>query len=346
MIYIIGWLLVYYYFAMCFFLKRHLKVIAGGVILLLSLIAIFRGSVGTDTATYERLVTRIDTWSGLEPAFWILMYVFNLWLDDPVWVVRAFSGIFAGILLWFVYKSDEEELFFLMAFFVPLFFYNYSMNVIRVGIAFSILLLALQQDRRQEYKKAILLGVLSVLFHYSLLFALFFLWFNLDYNKENVWNRKNLFLIFAVSSLIAILVILNEHYFLSKLAIYAYLEAPSLFSGLSRIMLGLVLLAPIPFSNISEYQKKRIIYSSLFFMILFFSMGIYVTPRLLDMVNLLIPMAMLRAYRRVNEPMDWRFKAALFVAGLGGAVGMYRYMLNESFWSPSPFLPYHTVFDR
>ncbi|SHK80165.1 EpsG family protein [Rhodothermus profundi] len=345
MIYLIGWLSIYYYHAISFFLRKQLRPLAIGVTLLLSLVAVLRGSVGTDTAVYERLATRSEAWSGIEPAFWILMYIFNAITQDPVLTVRAFSGVLAVVLMLYIYRSDEDELFFLMSFFMPLFFYNFSMNVIRVGIAFSILLLALQEDRRGRTLSAMLLGGLSVMFHYSMIFSLFYLWFNQEYKIESK-DRRSIMWMILLFVVMVVLVVLNENYFLAKLAVYARLEAPSLFSGISRIMLGLVLLTGVFLSSIPATQKKRIIYSSLFFMIFFFGLGIYVTPRLLDMVNLLIPIAMLRAYRRIQEPMDRTFKGALLLAGLGGAIGMYRYMLYESFWSPSPFLPYHTLFAR
>lgn len=343
MIYLVGWTLVYYYLALSFFLRKYVRWIAIVIIVLLSLIAAFRGAVGTDTSVYDRLVTRLESWSGIEPGFWFFMYIFYVITEDPVLSIRAFAIIFSLVLIFYIYRSDDDELFFLMSFFIPLFFYNFSMNIIRFGLAFSILLLALQEDRRQRYSRALFLAFVSIIFHYAMIFPIFYLWLVQEHNKLNV---RKIFWIIVFSLVIGLVIILGESYFMIKIMAYARLKEPSLFSGISRILLGLVLLSAVSLSKIPSDQKKRIIFSSLFFMAVFWGIGIYVTPRLLDMVNLLIPIAMLRVYHRIQKPMDKAFKVALFIAGLGGAMGMYRYMLRESFWTPSPFLPYHTFFDR
>lgn len=346
MIYLVGWLLVYYYFAISFFTRNYSRLLAISVVGILGLVAIFRGAVGTDTAVYERLASQAHVWQGLEPGFWLLTYLFSLIFDDPVIIVRLFSLLFTLILVWYLNRSDNEELFLLMAFVVPLFFYNFSMNVIRVGLALALLLMAFQEERRGKYKKAVLIAFSAVFFHYSMLFALFYLWLTHESINFSFSKFRNFLILFLSVLILIAFILINESYFLFKLSHYVVREAPSLFSGLSRLALGFVLLSSLFFTEIDKNYKYRIVGFSVFFMIIFFSLGIYVTPRLLDLVNFLIPIAIFRAYYRIREPVETPVKMGLFMAGLAGAAGMYRYMLYESFWTPSPFLPYHTFFEH
>ncbi len=346
MIYIVGWLLVYYYLVFSLFVRNYSRIFAILVLSVLGIIAILRGSVGTDTSVYERLASQAEVWQGIEPGFWFLMYLFSLVFNEPVIVVRIFSLLFVVILIWYLYRSDNEELFILMTFIVPLFFYNLSMNVIRVGLALSLLLIAFQEERRERYKNSLIIAFSALMFHYSMLFVLFYLWFTHESVNFKFLKFRNFIILSSTIFFSIVLILVNESYFFLKFYHYVIREAPSLFSGLSRLALGFVLLSSLFFSKIEKSYKYRIIAVSVFFMILFFSLNIYITPRFLDLINFLIPISILRAYRRLQLPVETPFKVALFVAGLAGAVGMYRYMLYESFWTSSPFLPYHTVFDR
>lgn len=72
----------------------------------------------------------------------------------------------------------------------------------------------------------------------------------------------------------------------------------------------------------------------------------YAGLRMLDLLVFVLAVAIMRAYGRTAQPVDRSVRVSWLLAGMVGAAGVYRNMLQESFWSNSPWLPYHTVFDR
>ncbi|WP_397546072.1 EpsG family protein [Rhodothermus marinus] len=345
MIYLAGWFLVYYYLAVRFFLQRHVRWLSILVILALGSIAILRGSVGTDTTVYERLAAHPREWAGIEPGFWVLLYLLHALIGDPIAIVRGVALLFTMLLLWFACRADDDELLLLMGFVLPVFFFNLSMNTIRVGLGLALLLLALQMERRQ-HPKAQWLALTTPLFHYSLVLALLFLW--IVTRPLRPQRLREILIPIGVLLIAFLMVALNEAYFAFKLRVYASFEAPSGLSGLSKLILGLILVSALPFTGLPRAEMRRLLFWALLFLGLSFGVTrlTYAGLRLLDLVVFLIPVAIFRLYARENRALDPVIKNTLIVAGLLGAAGMYRNMVLERFWSPSPWLPYHTIFDR
>ncbi|MDQ7040907.1 MAG: EpsG family protein [Rhodothermus sp.] len=344
MIYLIGWLLVYYYLVVRLLVRHRVRLLALGVIVLLGALAIFRGAVGTDTFSYEKAVIDSERMAGIEPGFWLLTALLHSLLQDPVLVIRGVACVFTVLLCWFVWKADDDELFFVMAFVVPVFFYAFSMNVLRMGLASVIFLLALQLDRRQQLQKALLLAFVSILFHYSVVFVILYLW--LIDNKLS--GKGKVVGIIGIVLFVVLLILFNETYFEIKLKSYVMIEPPGMLSGLSRIILCMVLLAGVVFSSLPPREKHRLFWWTLLFMGMFWGITriSYAGLRLLDLLIFTLAVAIMRSYGRTGQPVDRIVKASWLLAGLLGAAAMYRNMLQERFWSPSPWLPYHTLFER
>lgn len=344
MIYLIGWLLVYYYLAVRLLVRHRARLLALAVLLLLGGLAIFRGQVGTDTFAYEKAVFDSERMVGIEPGFRLIIFMLKSLIADPVFVIRGITAIFTLLICWFVWQADDDELFFVMAFVVPIFFYPFSMNVLRMGLASAIFLMALQLDRKKENRKAIILAIMSVLFHYSMIFAILYLWLV----DEQIGGKYRALGVFSMIVMVLLLVVLNEAYFVTKFQNYAVIEPPGMLSGLSRVVLCVILLGGVWFSSLPRPEIHRLVLWTLFFMGVFWGITrvSYAGLRMLDLLVFVLAVAIMRAYGRTGQPVDRSVRASWLLAGIVGAAGVYRNMLQESFWSPSPWLPYHTVFDR
>jgi len=344
MIYLIGWLLIYYYLIVRFLVQHRVRLLAVVVVLLLGGLAIFRGAVGTDTVAYEKLVFDSERMAGIEPGFWLLISILKGVIPDPVFVIRGLAFIFTILIWWFIWKADDDELFFIMSFIFPLFFYAFSMNVLRMGLASAIFLIALQLDRRDQKHKAILMAFVSVLFHYSMIFTILYMWLS----NEQIVGKYKIYGIFFIIVIVLIFMALNEIYFVIKIQNYAVTEPPGMLSGLSRVILCVILLIGIWFSSLPRVEVYRLLLWTLLFMGIFWGITriSYAGLRMLDLLVFSLSIAIMRSYNRAAKPVDRSVKLSWLLAGLIGAVGVYRNMLQETFWSSSPWLPYHTVFDR
>ncbi len=122
MIYLIGWLMVYYYLAVRILVRHRARLLAFAVLLLLGGLAIFRGQVGTDTFAYEKAVFDPERMTGIEPGFQLIIFLLKSLIADPVFVVRGITAIFTLLICWFVWQADDDELFFCYGFCCSYFF--------------------------------------------------------------------------------------------------------------------------------------------------------------------------------------------------------------------------------
>jgi len=126
-VYIVGIVGVYYSLAIRVLTGYRGLFFALVAILLLGFIAIFRGSVGTDTSAYEHIFDALRTlfgYDGYEPGFSILVWMLSWFTESNVVLVRLVSVLFVFGLIIYILRSDEDELFILLAYFLPVFFYQ------------------------------------------------------------------------------------------------------------------------------------------------------------------------------------------------------------------------------
>lgn len=348
MVYLLGWALNYCCFAALSLWGPRWRVLALITVVFLGGIATLRGAVGTDTVPiYEFMAAHLNTYQ-TEPGFWLLLYGLMQVSDSPVIAVRGIAVVFTMLLLLFVLKADKDELFYLMAFFIPAFFYSHSMNGLRIGIALVVLLLALQDWRRSKSRRAWFLALLSVTFHYSALVVLLYLWLV----ETNFKNKRNLLLAFTLMPALLALSAFNHVYFLAKFELYAEsgYSSPTGISGLSDVAVVLVILLLVPFFKLPRLIRLRIVWSTLLFLVIFWAITrfSYAGLRLLELLSYALPFALMLIYAKHRIALDRRAQWALTLAGVVGMLGMYRNMLLEHalFNSISPFLPYKTLFEE
>lgn len=175
MIYFFGWAAVYYALlvsAMVGYKGRALGILA---IFIFAGIAVFRGSTGTDTVNYELILSEFSLssiWEGVEPGFTLLGLFFVELSGSAETGVRIVSALFFLLVTFYYLRSDGNEAFLLLAYMAPAYFYSYSMNALRIGVASIMLLIAVQELRRDHAIKSGFVMMVAVTFHYSILFSI------------------------------------------------------------------------------------------------------------------------------------------------------------------------------
>lgn len=347
MIYIAGWLFNYVMLAGSRMDEKRGRIYCALAVLVIGAIAILRGPTGTDTVSYEAISAAMRAGPGLagvEPLFALLMRCLQWFLASDVMVVRAVAVV-AALLLWiYVYRADEDEQYFLLAVFIPAFSFSYTMNVLRIGLASILLLLAVQQFRRSRRFgfDSGAWAIAGLLCQYTLAFPLCFLVAVL-----RPWSKKLLLgVLLSAVAIAALIAAISISYFSVRLTTYKYLAAPSHLSGLSIIVGVAILLCGVWRGQLPKDLRIRLLSLSIGFAILFF--GIvqvsYAGPRLLDLLGFVVPLAILCAYGYCDKKLDQPVKLALCVFGLVSAAFMFRNFLNESVNSLTPFLPYQSLF--
>jgi len=341
MIYILGWSILFASFFLTALSKYKSSLFLYLSLICFFLIALLRGSVGTDTAAYEIILDEINRgliWTGMEPGFLILSWILVSITGLSSVSVRAISAlIFLGMSI-YIYKSNKNEKYILIAYILPAYVYPYSMNVLRVGIASILLLLAVQSLRIKKIETALLLMATALMFHYSSLFSIVIIlacqiqWFKVS----NLW--KFLVLILVTLCVLA----LNSGYFFTKLDAYQSLVSPEPYSGVGKLIIMLVLLVGISLSNLPSSEKAKILLIGIFSTLAFWIISniSYAGLRFLDLLTFAFPLCILLVYSKNKLDFGKIIKASLFIAGILSVLMTYRNFLLEAGQGPSPFLPY------
>jgi hypothetical protein len=346
--YIVGWIINYGILSL-WMLGFRSKALIYLLLILLSLVSFFRGS-GTDTAAYEDISENLLVGeslgiAGIEPGFVLLLKIVTAITNSDVLSIRLIALAFLCAMLIFIKRANRNEIFFALAFFIPTFFYPYSMNVIRLGLAAVFFLLGFQDLRKGRKIGFWLYSALAFSFHYSIIVVVFILMM-----FEVKFARPQFFLL--VLLLFSVPVMLNYEYFLGKLNLYSVSEAPSLLSGLSKsaVSFALIILTLVTKIPLQSKIKLIFVYGSLILFFQALTLVSYAGIRLLDLATFTYPLVLLRMYNQSKTPPDRMFLVALCIAGLIGALGNYRNFLldvdGQLTGTPTPFMPYKTIFDE
>ncbi|MEN2981532.1 MAG: EpsG family protein [Thermus sp.] len=320
-------------------------------------LAFFRYS-GTDTyALYEQIAWNSFSQgvsTGLEPGFDLLVRALMALTGSEVLTVRLLALLFTGLLALFLWRADPTEGRFLFLFFVPVFFYQYSMNAVRAGLALALVLLAWQSLRRGKWGSALGLSGLALTFHYSAFVVLLPLGLveGLRLRKPVALGIATTFLLVAV-----LLFLLEREYFLNKLLLYfsqiqgvqATGEGQGLPGGSRTLMVGMLLLGLLG-SPVS--WGKKLAGGGLLLLLAGGSQAVALVSvagtRLLELSALVAPLVIIRFHDLDAKRVQRGFILLMALTGLLGGAFFFRQQLRD--WggrftgTPTPFFPYQTVF--
>lgn len=342
-IYILGLAIIY---VAAIFSQNSFK--AGKIISIICLlfvgsISVFRGNVGTDTAAYEKIVgsMREGISGGLEPGFVALTNgLIHIGLSDMA-AVRFFSALYVVTLIVYVIRADKRELAISIIYYVPSFFYTYSMNALRIGIAVNILLLSFQKFNNSSKYVKLLFGSLSILFHYSAIIPYIYL----------VWSRFSTKLIKALPWLLLALlclfplIFLLENYISQKINLYRSMESPSALSGIVYVFSVSIIAISICFSDLKREKLSTAITGvSLIIFAFIISRFTYAGLRIMELVATIYPFVVSVKFDEQKRQFNAVFIIALFVAGFANAIFVFRRFVVDPGTGSSPWLPYEWLF--
>lgn len=341
MIYLIGWTLIFTVLTLSELTGNRFRSPLFILLIFFTIVSVLRGDVGTDTNTYEFLVGGLSEGTdpgGMEPGFIGVSQFLLALFDNPVMVVRFFSLIFFGLLYFYIARSNKNERFMFLAYIAPAFIYQYSMNVIRLGVASGLLMLAAQYYNRNKMKSSAVFAVSAVLFHYSIMCSFAVIWLS-----KMRWSRfSTVFAGVFFSALMMAVVYVNMDYFQLKLASYQGFSAPGESSGLSKLVVLVMLVLGILFSGLprSDKAKFSVLGAGLGALFWLLSSYTYAGLRFLDLLSFALPIAMLITHNRNQLDFNLAIKFCLALSGVVGALSAFKNFLSEDGMGPSPFLPY------
>jgi len=360
MIYIVGWIASYSTYLLVALMGSHGTRLGRWLLIMPMLIfgAIigFRNS-GTDTQLiYEPILYNMlrgipsPVAQGWEPGFQLVTKGL-LWLTNSEAVsLRLVGVIYVGLLLVFLMRADKVEVAVLFLYYLPLFVYQHGMNTVRVGLAGALFMLAWQALRRKRASIFWLLALSSTMFHYSMVIPILILIFIFSEYKLLSW--KTFVAMFAIFAVFSAVVVWREDYFLTKLKLYSSFEAPSSLSAVSRVALICFLSTVFTIDKVPISVRVKTFIGLTVVTLMFQALVLvsYAGTRMVDLMTLLAPLLLIRQFDLVGRSPSKLFLWSLGFAGLIGAGFVYRNFATDFdgqvSGTPSPFLPYRTIFDE
>jgi hypothetical protein len=343
MIYIIPISLLYLYLALDS-PKFKLSKIFYFILFILGFISIFRGMVGVDTPNYEYIVSTIRNGGSLlitEPGFSVIIWLFNNLFDSDSTVVRVIALIYLLLTTTYYMRADNNEKYLLISYIIPAFYFNLSMNAIRIGLASMIFMLCVQHANKFKREFKIYIPFFSFFFHYSMLFSNAYRWATMVR-----WRLKSIFILVLILLFFAYIVILNADYFLLKWMQTMDIQSPNTYSGISKVLIISILLAGLALSKMPKQKKIQliIISSTLTILFYFFARYTYGGLRALELIAFVLPVVIMNIYKSYDLRFCLALRICFFIAGIISFAAFYRNIYFDSGVGEAPFLPYKFIF--
>ena len=236
----------------------------------LVIVACLRGDVGTDTYAY---LAEIDLkihdlnrpWGEFEPGFELVIGVLGAVFNNARAVVLVVTFINAG-LFYVALKRWGGSRLVGAALVVPGFFFDYTMNGLRAGMAVQLCVLAYLalESRRPLWGVVLAAAAISVQMTSVVFLGLLFV-YKMPFRMS---VRRALALLVVIVGFGALFGALFSERVLAKAVLYEVSSAPSAVSGLAPVLISVMLLLPF-LANV----KSRAFRASL--MLLIFQLGFF-----------------------------------------------------------------------
>ncbi|MGC9193716.1 MAG: EpsG family protein [Thermoplasmata archaeon] len=162
--------------------NRKLRLVHYAFALPLIMLVVLRGDVGTDTTTYVGYAQTVIWWGNqrpvyFEPGYAFLMRVLSILTSDPHVIINIIS-LLAAILFFKMLHLWEDGHCALSMILVPIYFYNFTMNGLRMGIAFPLAAIAVLLLEKMRFAAFIFFAIIAVSIHFSSVLLIPLLYFS------------------------------------------------------------------------------------------------------------------------------------------------------------------------
>lgn len=203
-------------------------------------LAVFRGEIGPDTAGYIQNAQSIIWWARRDPSneigYEFLVQGLAQLTSDPR-VIVALISLIAAILFFSMLQMWDEGRCILSLVLLPIAYYDFTMNGLRMGIAFPLAVMAtlqLQKKRRVLFY-VLSLAAISMQMTAALLLPLLFL---ARWGGKLSWRGSVGGLLIGVSLLYPAYCFLGDRLVLKFLA-YSVISSPTSLSGAGPLLISL-----------------------------------------------------------------------------------------------------------
>ena len=209
----------------------------------LVLLATLRGDdVGTDTGNYVAVAQNVILWKGqglfeVEYGYVLLVRLIAAFTNDPRLVVAAIS-LLAAILFFIMLNMWESGQCIVSLMLISLYFFSFTMNGLRIGIAYPIAAISILQLEKRHYVKFIILAIASV--SVQMTAALLLPMLLLARLGAKVSLKKLLYGLFAGSFILYLAYYFFSERVLYKILIYSMVSAPTSNSGFGPLLTSFV----------------------------------------------------------------------------------------------------------
>ena len=245
-------------------------------------ISTLRGYVGTDTHAYNSIISKIIEYDlrlesiNIEPIFYITAKLLGFLSPTPHSTLLALTAFYCFLYYKAFSKNFTNRLISCTLIF-PLFFFDSAMNGIRYGISFCLIKIAIDFFIQRSFLKFTIFFILSIGFHISSILILIII----------LTKKLNFRGFFAIAFISTIFLGLSSNHLLEKFNLYSEYESPNSISGLSLVLIGLILSShSIIFLRKSLFFSWPQIFTSSLFLFCFYylSLDSYAGLRLMQIV--------------------------------------------------------------
>lgn len=321
-----------------FELKNYLLILFFGLFPAI-LVAILSGDCGTDKVFYYGWIE--DTYNGYfdkviyEPGFKYLTYAISLIEPNEYFIIPVVGAITTLILLFSFCENKWQLLVFSFILF-PFFYYDMTMNGLRYGLSFALCALAAKKQAQKNTGLFFIFGMLAVSMQYSSIIIIMLIYFSQV-------RLKKIHLLFLIILGYVIFQLLDFSYFDNKVDIYKDLSRPSGISGLSPLVLFLLIF------GLNWYLNKKI--NNIFFIILLLEIASFLLSLKsysgLRFQNLIIfTLIIFISFFQEIQPFRKRNILLFFLIGYLSFGLKIRNFMNEDVGATTPFLPYEFYWER
>lgn len=301
--------------------------------------SVLRGYVGTDTLAYEQIISHYLTTGdgrGIEPAFLLLWSSLSNLDFTAYQIVRLLSALYVVTLFIYILLADRRDLFVVSVFLIPSFYFQYSMNGLRIGIALNVFLILSKLRFGGGW-----LNYASILFHYSMLLpSIYYGLAQRRFTAIRIFAISAFFMAFALC-----VIVFYYEYLLSKFGLYSEVSSPSVLSGAPwvfslTVLLSCVLRSPSKLKGRCFLTISGIGALAVAFIAARVSYG---GLRVLELLISIYPFMIAELYRRSGVSFDRVVKIGLVIAGSVSAAFFLRRVFFTPYEGGSPWLPYEAV---
>ena len=287
-------------------------------------LVIFRGEIGTDTSTYEKLIEfSADGNCKIEPLFCLFSNMIFGMVEESDVTLRVITAIFC-LLFFIAFSKTKTEIVIACFFIFPVFFYDMSTNGIRYGIAFILFKLLYDGfTMKSIFKTPIYLGIQTSSFILIIL------------SLANKIDLKKIVLILFIFCILFILV--GQSYFAVKLVSYLEYSAPNFYSGILNFLLGFLIISTFRyFRKIS--LKEFLIYGLFLLSFQILTQFTYAGLRVVQLMLFYFAIRSLLFIKIDNSKSNIVICFIMFLTGLIYFLNLLRIMFQSGYYLPYEFI--------